>query len=421
MFSSLRIRSFRLYLVGMNIAFVGMWMLRVAQGWLALELTGSGTALGFVTACMYLPTLVVGTFAGVLADRYPKRRLIYLTTSGMGLTAMVLGVLEITGLLQIWHLYLLVLVFGVLSAIDTPTRLSFVVEMVGPESLANAVALNSASVNAARLVGPAVAGLLIAATGTGWVILLYTGAAATAVLLISRIRATDLYPPTLAGRTPGQFRAGLAYVRQHPDLRLVFVTMLAVGTFGMAQETLLPLAASHVFERDASVYGLFTAAMAVGTLGGALVAAVHGSASTRLLTGSCLAFGVTWVLVAAMPSVPSFATLLPLLGLCQISAITAANAIVQLSVDPAMRGRVMALYLTALLGGAPLGAPLLGWVAQTWGTRPACVLAGLLTVAGGLLGVRAGKVRRSPPGSPGRTSPTRTPLSHTDAPRGAES
>ncbi len=393
-FASLSIRNFRLYLIGMNVAFIGMWMLRVAQGWLALQLTGSGTALGLVTACMYLPTVLVGTFSGVLADRYPKRNIVYATTGGMGITALALGALEISGHLRLWQLFTLVTIFGVLSAVDTPTRLSFVVEMVGPKSLTNAVALNSASVNAARLVGPAIAGVLIALVGTGWVILIYAAAAATAIVFIAQIRAADLHTTPPVPRQRGQFREGVSYVREHAALRRVFVTMLVVGTFGMTQETLLPLATSHVFNRGAGVYGMLAAAVAVGTLGGALAAAWRGVATPALLTFSAAGLGATWLLVAVMPSVPFVAAVLPVMGLCQIAAITTANSIVQLAVDPGMRGRVMALYLTALLGGAPLGAPLVGTIAEAWGTRQACGLAGVLTIVGALVGLRAG-ARRS--------------------------
>jgi MFS family permease len=373
--------------LGTNIAFIGIWMLRIAQGWLTLRMTGSGTALGLVGTCTYVPIPLVGSFAGVLADRYPKRRIISTTSICMGLAAMTLGLLDVTGHVRLWQLYALVTLYGIASAVDMPTRMSFVIEMVGKESLANAVALDSASINTARLIGPAIAGVLITAIGTGWVITAYACSTAAVIFCLSRIRTADLQPAELVARTSGQFRSGLRYVRGHPSLRRVFVSLLFVGTFGMTQDTILPLAASHVFHRSAGVYGLFAAAMASGTLVGALVAAHRARASSRVFTGSCLGFGMSWIVVSQLPTQVAFVLALPVLGLFHMSVVTAANAIVQVEVAPAFRGRVMALYLTALLGGLPVGAPLIGWLAQAAGTRIAALAAGLLTLAGAFGGL----------------------------------
>jgi len=210
--------------LGTNIAFIGIWMLRIAQGWLTLRMTGSGTALGLVGTCTYVPIPLVGSFAGVLADRYPKRRIISTTSICMGLAAMTLGLLDVTGHVRLWQLYALVTLYGIASAVDMPTRMSFVIEMVGKESLANAVALNSASINTARLIGPAIAGVLITAIGTGWVITAYACSTAAVIFCLSRIRTADLQPAELVARTPGQFRRGLRYVRGHAALRRVFVS-----------------------------------------------------------------------------------------------------------------------------------------------------------------------------------------------------
>jgi MFS family permease len=393
-FASLRIRNFRLYLIGMNIAFNGIWMLRAAQAWLVLQITDSGLALGLVTALMYLPIPIVGSWSGVLADRYPKRNVIYCTTATMGTTALVLGLLDVTNVVTLWEVYVLVFIFGIVAAIDTPTRLSFVVEMVGPSSLANSVALNSASVNAARLVGPALGGLLIAVVGTGWVILIYTVTAAVAILFLSRIRASELQPIARVPRMKGQFRDGVRYVRGHAELRLVFITVLVIGTFSMTQDTLLPLIAKDTFDGSARLYGFLAAALATGTLTGALLAAKRARADAPWFTISCVAYGVMWLVAAIMPNVIAFALVLPLLGVAQMSAITGANAIVQLSAAPEMRGRVMALYMTALQGGAPIGAPLVGLLAQTWSPRLGLGVAGVMALVASGLGVLA--YRRTP-------------------------
>jgi MFS family permease len=307
----------------------------------------------------------------------------------MGTTALLLGILDVTGVVQLWQVYVLAFVFGVMAAIDTPTRLSFVVEMVGPQALANAVALNSASVNAARLIGPAIGGLLIAAIGTGWVILIYAATAAVAIGFLTRIRAAELQPTSRVPRAKGQFREGIRYVRERPELRLVFVTVVILGTFAMTQDTLLPLMASQVFHGSAQLYGFLAAALAVGTLSGALLAARRARADVSWFTISCYAYGVLWLVAAAMPNVVSFALALPLLGVAQLSCITGANAIVQLSAAPEMRGRVMALYLTALLGGAPIGAPIVGWLAQTWSPRLGLAAAGVMTLLAASFGLLA--------------------------------
>jgi MFS family permease len=258
----------RIAIFGVNLAFTGVWMLRVAQGWLVLQLTGSGVALGVVYALMYLPMLLVGSWSGVIADRYPKRHILYCTASAMGAVAALLGLLDIAGVLQLWEVYVLVILFGTVSAIDQPTRLSFVVELVDPELLPNAVALNSASANAARLVGPALAGVIISASGTGWAILLYAVSVLPLIVLLSRMRRSELHAAALVVRAKGQFRAGVQYVREHAELRIVFVTILVVGTFGLTQDTLLPLMARHEFHGGAGMYSIFALSLAVGTFAG---------------------------------------------------------------------------------------------------------------------------------------------------------
>jgi len=255
-FSSLRIRNFRLYFIAMNIAATGTWMMRIAQAWLVLKLTdGSGTPFGMMAGLHFLPLLLVGSWAGVLADRYPKRRLLFFTQLAMGSCALMLGVLDIADVVRLWHVFVLAFLFGTASSIDQPARLSFVIEMVGEDALSNAVALNSSSFNAARLVGPALAGVLIAGIGTGWVIVLYALSVVAVITALARMRVAELYAVTLIPRARGQFREGVRYVRQRPELMLVLVVIGSVGAFGFTLETTIPLMAREVFHGSAAQYG----------------------------------------------------------------------------------------------------------------------------------------------------------------------
>jgi MFS family permease len=385
-FTSLRIRNFRLYITGMVISYTGTWMLRIAQGFLVLDLTdNSPIALGVTTALMYLPLVLVGSWSGVLADRYPKRTLLIGTASLMGVLALVLGVLDISGHAVLWQVYVLVFLYGVVSAIDQPTRLSFVVEMVGPDSLANAVGLNSAQANATRLVGPALAGILIYALGTGPVILIYCFSILGVIGALLLMHPEDLYEVPRVERAKGQFREGVRYILASRDMRTVFLTVVILGSLAMTQETVLPLMATHVFDGGSRLYGLLAVTLAIGSFAGALLAARRGRPSVTFFSTFAFLYGTVTVLTAFMPSALAMALALPFMGILQITCITAANANVQLSVAQHLRGRVMALYMTCLLGGAPLGALLAGWIAEVSSPRVAMFVSGVLAaVAAGL-------------------------------------
>ncbi|MDP9396447.1 MAG: MFS transporter [Actinomycetota bacterium] len=386
-FRSLRNANYRLFAAGMLVSNVGVWMQRVAQDWLVYELTGSGVALGITTGLQFLPMLFLAPWGGVIADRYPKLRVLTATQAFLGVVAAVLGVLTVTGVVRVEHVYLLALLLGCGSAIDNPARQSFAVELVGRDDLQNAVALNSASFNAARFVGPAAAGLLIELVGTGPVFLL-NGLSYVAVLLaLQRMDRRALQPAPPVGRGPGQLRAGLRYVTGRPDLVFVLVVVFFVGTFGLNFQLTMALMASQVYGKGAGEYGLLGSILAIGSLTASLLAAGRGRPRLRLVAGGALAFGAVEIAAGLMPTYETFAASLVLVGLCSLTFLTAANATLQLSVDPAMRGRVMALYLTVFFGGTPLGAPLVGWIAEAFGPRWSLLFGGIVSVAATLVAV----------------------------------
>ena len=390
-FRALSNRNYRLYAAGGVVSNTGTWMQRVAQDWLVLQLThNSGTALGITTGLQFLPMLLLSPYAGVVADRVPKRRLLQVTQLMMALPALLLGLLAVTQLAAPWHVYLLALVFGVGTAFDAPARQSFVGEMVGPDELTNAVGLNSASFNVARIVGPALAGFLIAALGsgvaaTGWVIVGNALSYGAVVFALQRMRAEDLATPDLVPRGPGMIRDGLRYVRGRPDLMLVLAIVFFAGTFGLNFQMTSALMATEVYHRGASEYGLLGTTMAVGSLAGALLAARRGRPRYRLVVMAALAFGAVEVVAGLAPTYLTFMLLTPLLGITALTMITAANASVQLGTSAMMRGRVMALYMMIFMGGTPLGAPVIGWVGEAFGARWTLIGGGLGTVVGVLL------------------------------------
>ena len=393
MFRALRVHNYRLFAYGSVISNTGTWMQRVAQDWLVLQLThNSGTALGITTGLQFLPILLLSPYAGLIADRFPKRLVLMATQLAMALSALALGLLAVTGVAQTWQVYLLAFVFGIGTAFDGPTRQSFVVEMVGREDLPNAVGLNSASFNAARIVGPALAGGLIAWLGsgveaTGWVILLNALSYLAVLWSLSRMDVADLHTPEPAERSPGMIRDGVRYVWVRPDLMLVLTVIFFAGTFGLNFQMTTALMATEVYHKGAGEYGVLGSAMAIGSLAGALLAARRGRPRQRLLVGAALVFGGLEIAAGLMPSYLMFALWLPLVGLSALTMITAANSLMQLSVAETVRGRVMALYMLIFMGGTPLGAPIVGWIGETFGGRWTLIGGGAFTILGTLLAV----------------------------------
>jgi len=387
-FSSLRIRNYRIYAGGAVISNIGTWMQRVAQDWLVLQLTDySAVALGITTGLQFLPMLLFSPAAGLVADRFSKRKVLVVTQLMMAAPALLLGVLAVTGAAQLWHAYVLVFLFGVGTAFDAPARQSFVVEMVGTDDLANAVGLNSASFNSARIVGPAIAGFTIAALGSGveatGVAILANGVSYVAVIgALARLDPRDLTPSVPAARGPGGIRDGVAYVRGRPDLLLILATVFFVGTFGLNFQMTSALMATEVFGKGAREYGVLGSFMAVGSLAGSLLAARRANPRLRTVVFGAFVFSLVLIVIGMMPTYWSYAALLPLAGLTALTMITTANAAIQLTVLPEMRGRVAALYLMIFMGGTPLGAPLLGVIGELFGARWTLIGGGLITLAG---------------------------------------
>jgi len=379
MFRSLHTRNYRLYASGQLVSLTGTWMQRVAQDWLVLELTNSGTALGIVTALQFGPSLLLGLWGGVLADRGNKRRLLLVTQTALALVALVLGLLDVAGVVQYWHVLVLATSLGLISAVDTPVRQSFVVEMVGRDDLTNAVAINSTIFNGGRILGPALAGVLISAVGTGWA---FVGNAASSLAVLAGLlmmRTGELFPSPPVMRARGQLREGLRYVLGRRDLVLTMVLIFVFGTFGLNFSITCALLARNVFARGASGYGLLSTALAVGACLGAVLATRRVERpSSFFLLGMAAVFSILEIASGLMPTYLLTALLLVPTGLAMLSVTTAANAHIQLGVVPTMRGRVMSLYLICFMGGTPLGAPLIGWLAGVAGARWGLIGGGLV-------------------------------------------
>jgi MFS family permease len=356
-------------------------MQRVAQDWLVLELThGSGTALGITTGLQFLPLLLFSMWGGMIADRYSKRRILMATQTIMGGLAVILGVLAITGTVQIWHVYALSFALGLVTAIDNPTRQTFAVEMVGRADLPNAIALNSAVFNLARIAGPAIAGLVISAVGTATAFLVNAASYLAVLVSLKLMRESELRPAERVPRASGQLREGLRYVRARPALWMPMLLIFFVATFGMNFAVTNALMSREVFHTGAGAFGLASAVFAAGALGGALLAARRGRPNMPLLLVTSLAFGAFEILGGLMPTFWSFLVVLAPTGLALLTLTTAANSATQLGTSAAMRGRVMGIYMLVFLGGTPLGSPLAGWIAEEFGPRMSTICGGAISV-----------------------------------------
>ncbi|MEU3921334.1 MFS transporter [Streptomyces sp. NPDC029004] len=369
MFSSLKIRNYRLFATGQVVSNTGTWMQRIAQDWLVLSLTGSASAVGITVALQFLPMLLFGLYGGVLADRLPKRQLLVATQLAMALTGLALAALTLSGHVQVWHVYLTAFLLGLVTVVDNPARQSFVAEMVGPEQLSNAVSLNSANFQSARLVGPAVAGVLITAVGSGYAFLLngLSFIAPLAGLLL--MRTGELHKIERAPRGKGQLREGLKYVAGRPELIWPIVLVGFIGTFGFNFPIWLSAFVNNVYHSGASTYGLLNTLMAAGSLAGALLAARRGTSRLRVLVAAGMLFGVLEIVTAFAPQFWIFAVLLVPIGMFGLTVNVTANSSIQMATEPAMRGRVMSLFMMVFVGGTPLGAPLVGWITDTYGPR----------------------------------------------------
>lgn len=370
-FRALKIFNFRVWTAGALVSNIGTWMQRVAQDWLVLtQLTHhDAAAVGIVMALQFAPQLLLLPWSGFAADHFNQRKLLMLTQALMGILALALGVLTVAGSIRLWQVYVFAFLFGSAAALDAPVRQTFVAELVGDEHLPNAVALNSISFNAASMVGSAVAGLVIARVGTGWAFLINGLSFAAVLISMSLFRVSELYPSKRAQRTAGGFLEGFRYVWGRQDLRAVLVMLFLIGTFGLNFPIFTSTMAVKVFHTDARGFGLLSSIMAVGTISGALIAAGRDKPKFgSLLIGSAV-FGIGCTFAALAPGYWWFAAALVLIGMAALTFTNATNSMMQLSTEPAMRGRVMALRVAVALGGTPIGAPIIGWVANHFGPR----------------------------------------------------
>lgn len=392
-FRALHNPNYRLYLAGSVVSNTGTWMMRVAQDWLVLQpLHGGSAAVGITTGLQFLPILLLTPYAGVVADRMPKRLLLQITQTTMGVASLISGVVAVTGHSALWIVYLCALGLGVGAAFDAPARQSFVSEMVETEDLTNAVGLNSASFNVARLMGPAASGLLIAALGsgqraTGVVFLINAASYAAVILQLRRMNPDLLHPVTRAQRGPRQLVEAVAYVRSQPKMVFVLTLVFFVGTFGMNFQLTSALMATQIYHKGAGEFGLLGSALAIGSLTGALMAARRTKIRLRLLVFGGIGFGVAEIVAATLPTYGLFALCCPLIGFSALTVANTANSTMQLSAEPTYRGRVMALYMTVFQGGTPIGAPIIGWIGQAYGARWTLIVGGAFVLVGAALAI----------------------------------
>jgi MFS family permease len=385
-FRSLSVRNYRLFASGQVVSLTGTWMQRVGQDWLVLRLShNSGTAIGITTGLQFLPLLLFGIYGGVIADRYSKRKLLIGTQAAMGIQAVALAALDLSHSATIAEVYGLAFLLGMATAVDNPTRQAFVTEMVGPDHVVNAIGLNSATFNTARIIGPALAGLMIDLVGTGWVFVANAASFGAVIWSLTLMRDAELVRAPRVPRAPGQALEGLRYLRSNRELLVPILLVGVIGTLGFNFQITLALMVKLVLHRGAGAFGLLSSSIAVGSLAGALLGARRARPTRRLVVGSAAAFGVAACIASAMPDYASLAVMLLPTGLAAILFSTAANSTVQLGSDPAMRGRVMGIYMLVFAGGTPLGAPLVGWVGQEFGPRASILLGGIsaIVAAGG--------------------------------------
>lgn len=370
-FASLRYVNYRLWFAGALVANVGTWMQRVAQDWLVLtDLSDdSGLAVGITTALQFAPTLLLSAWAGVLADRVNRRKLLMFTQGAQGVLAFGLGALVLSGHAQLWQVYLFALALGAVAALDQPVRQTFVAELVPAGKLSNAVGLNSTSFNAARLIGPGLAGLLIAAVGTGWVFVINGVSFAATILALVLMRTDELHTMPVAPRAKGQIREGVRYVRGRSDILVIMAVIGVVSTFGLNFQMTSALMARAEFGKGAGEYGILGSVLAIGSLAGALLAARRERPRVRLVIGAAFGFGIATGVQALMPTYASYAVACIPVGLASLTMMTAANTTIQMSTDPAVRGRVMSLYMIVMLGATPIGSPIVGWIGEQFGPR----------------------------------------------------
>jgi MFS family permease len=385
-FSSLHVRNYRLYYFGQIISTSGTFMQNVAQAWLVLKLTNSGTALGLVAALQYLPILILGPYGGLIADRFPRRKILFITQSCSGLLALILGILVATNLVQVWMVLVLATCLGLVNIFDNPTRQTFYMELVGPDNLRNAITLYSILINLSRIVGPAIAAALIAAVGLAPCFIINGVSYVAVIIMLAMMHPNELIltPPVLPAK--GQLREGFKYVLSTPLVGSVLAMMAIVGTLTFEFQVSLPLIAQFTFNGDASSYAFLTASMGVGAAVGGLFFASRKGINPYKLVSAALLFGTAVLVAALMPTLLLSGLAMVAVGICSINFSSLGNSTLQLSSDPQMRGRVMALWSVAFLGSTTFGGPLVGWFAGAAGPRWGLALGGIAALLAAALG-----------------------------------
>lgn len=377
---SFRHRNFQILFPANALSNIGSWAQRIAQDWLVLELTHSGTYLGLVTALQFAPVLLFSLHGGALADRFNKRKVLIYTNIAGGVASAVLGILVITHVVALWHVFLFAFALGVSTAIDGPVRQSFTAEVVGPLDIPNAVSLNSANFNAGRLIGPAVSGFLIAAFGTGPSFLFNAATYAFVILALTQLNE-DAFFPIEKSKSMTNVREGIAYVRARPDLYVVMAMVFFIATFGLNFQIFNALMATKVFGKGPASYGLLGTFIAIGSLSGALISArLENFRKTIFVVRAGIAFSIVVVILSLMPTYTAYSIWLPVCGLSALTTLITANSIIQVNCDPAIRGRVMGLYLLIFMGGTPFGSPLIGVMAELIGTRKTIAACGVISL-----------------------------------------
>lgn len=388
-FPALAIPNYRRYLTGQSVSLAGTWMQMTAQAWLVLTLSNSPSALGIIVALQTLPVLVLGPYGGVIADRVDKLRLMISLQSVMGVLALVLGLLTVTGEVRLWHVGVLAALLGVNNAFENPARQSFMLEMVGRESLRTAVSLNSTMVNLARVIGPAVGGILIAGVGVGICFLINAASFIVVIATLLNLDRAAIAPSTPIVRGRGQLREGLRYVARSPELGIPLLMMALAGVFAFEFQVTLPVLAKEALQQGSEGFGLMTAAMGLGAVGGGLLVAARGKTGLVPLTRAAAAFSVFMLLAAFAPNLPLALAALVLVGWGSVSFMATGNTTLQLAAAPEMRGRVMSLWFVAFQGSTPIGGPILGWAMGWAGARVGLGAGGVACIVVAVIGLLA--------------------------------
>ena len=407
-FSSLRNRNYRWFFAGQSVSLVGTWMQLVAQSWLVLQLTGSGTALGLVVGIQTLPVLLLAPYAGLVVDRADKRRILLATQCALAVLATALGVLTLTHVVRLWMVIALAAGLGLVNSIDNPARQAFVPEMVGADAVVNAVSLNSVMTNAARAIGPAIAGMLIVSVGVGECFLLNAASFLTIIVALARMRTTQLHPAQPAVHGPGQLKDGLRYVRRTPRLLIPLLMMALIGALSYEFQVVLPVLAQKTFGGNADAYGFLTATFGAGAMIGGLVVAGHRAPGLRAVVIAAGAFGVSMLLAAIAPNLLVELAALALVGAASVAFMSRGNSLLQLTSEESMRGRVMALWAVALIGTTPIGGPIIGYICQHANPRWGLAVGGIAALTATSLALHARHRQVAPP-APATAAPCELP------------